>query len=306
MTQHARSFTRAAAFLPSATRNRVAVLYAFCRLLDDTVDEAPSEAEAASGLASLRREIVATTASTPDTSVTSRPIVRAFGAITAGSPLSVDAAMELIEGMRFDLESVRVSDDASLLRYCYRVAGTVGLMMCPVLGVEDLQALPFAIDLGIAMQLTNICRDVLEDAERGRVYIPETRLVRHGTSQGMLLAGNAPREAVSNVVLELLSIADLHYASGEAGMGYIPAIPRQAILVASRLYRSIGVKLRRRHGGDALHGRTMVGASQKLLQTGVGLMTGLRVAASARTSGQPRHSALLHASLQGLAGVNAG
>ena len=89
---------------------------------------------------------------------------------------SLDAAFELIKGVRSDLDEQILQDEAELLTYAYRVAGTVGLMMCQVLRVEDARAIPHAIDLGIGMQLTNIARDVKEDAERGRVYIPATVL----------------------------------------------------------------------------------------------------------------------------------
>ncbi|MFO0631047.1 MAG: squalene/phytoene synthase family protein [Polyangiales bacterium] len=199
--------------------------------------------------------------------------------------------------MRSDLDAVRVGDDAELLRYCYRVAGTVGIMMCGVVGVRDPAALPHAVDLGVGMQLTNIARDVAEDAGLGQVYLPRTRLAAHGVDAGDVLAGTASREAVSAVVRELLAMAERYYASADLGMRYIPARARLAIYAAARLYRGIGRKLLRR-GADALAGRTILGAWERASQ--------LAVAAVAFVVGAPRatHDATLHASLQGLPGAD--
>lgn len=255
LAERARSFRWAAAFLPRRRHDEAAILYAFCRAVDDAADESADRATATRALRRLEDAL--------RTEQDDRTVAGAVRALITRGEVPESAALQLIEGARGDLSRVRVSDDGELLRYAYRVAGTVGLMMCSVLGVDDPRAFPHAIDLGIAMQLTNICRDVLEDAERGRVYLPATRLCAAGTSQEALISGTADRRAVARVVCDLLELAEVYYASADAGLRYIPRRARLAILVASRLYRAIGLALASQ-GGDALRGRTVVPWYQKL------------------------------------------
>ncbi len=305
MARHARSFDRAARLLPAATRDRTAVLYAFCRLVDDTVDEAPDRAAAVAGVAALKAELeTAAGHATAGAERHPRPVVRAFVRTLRDHPLALGAAAELIAGVTSDLGRVRVADDRALLRYCYRVAGTVGLMMSPVLGVRDPRALPFALDLGVAMQLTNICRDVLEDAGRDRVYLPADRLARAGVCQDDLVAGRACRHAVAGVVLDLLALGDRYYASADLGLRYIPVGPRQAILVASRLYRGIGADLKHLRGADALAGRTVVSPARKVGLIAAALARNL-APSTAGLGRHPTHQTALHTHLAGLPGVDA-
>ena len=281
LARHARSFHLAAWFLPAGRTDDAAVLYALCRLVDDLVDENDDADGADRELDHLRAELRGER--------TQRPLVAAL------HPDSHDAVHELIEGVRLDLHHVPFRDDRELLRYCYGVAGTVGLAMSPILGVTDPVAKQHAVDLGVGMQITNICRDVLEDAERGRVYLPESRLQRHGSSSTELIAGTASRDAVAAVVLELLELADRYYRSGEAGLRFIPWRSRTAIAVAARVYRAIGVRLRD-HGGDALAGRTIVPAMGKVAAV---------VDALGRLLGPARHAPhddRLHEHLAGLPG----
>jgi phytoene synthase len=213
--------------------------------------------------------------------------------------IDVRYALELVAGVASDLGEVRVADDAALVRYGYRVAGTVGLMMVGVLGVRAAEALPHAVDLGVAMQLTNICRDVREDAERGRVYLPASRLRALGvapTPEGVLGA----RDAVRRVVTDLLALADRYYASAEDGMRHIPWRARLAILVASSVYRAIGVRLLSR-GADALAGRTVVPFGGKLWAA-VGAVLRLPWASLRRSP----HAEALHGALVGLPGIDPG
>lgn len=250
LSQKARSFRWAAFFLPRAVHDDAAVLYAFCRQADDAVDEASDVQAARHALANIVRAL-----STEDPRF---PVVTALRDLAERRGLSLTAAAQLLDGMRLDLGTVRVASDAELLRYCYLAAGTVGLMMCSVIGAHDPRAAPHAIDLGIAMQLTNICRDVREDAAIGRVYVPAERLAAFGVSHQHILDGAVDDVAVGQVVAELLALADRYYASADAGMHYIPPRPRLAIMVASRLYRAIGVRLLRHHGGNPMFGRAVV------------------------------------------------
>lgn len=261
LATHARSFRFAGAFLPSARLDDAAVVYAFCRAVDDAVDDAPSLAAAQKEAAALARELRGEAAP--------RPEVRSFLETARRIGIESRFADELVAGVTFDAqEIVAIADDEQLLRYCYLVAGTVGGMMCAVLGVRDARALPFAIDLGIAMQLTNICRDVLEDAQRGRAYLPATRLGAAGIEPATFTArvqdDSIDKTAVADVVRQLLLLADDFYCRADLGMGFIPLRSRVAILVASRVYRAIGRKLLRR-GANSLGGRTVVSFAEKLL-----------------------------------------
>ena len=293
MAQHARSFTLAARLLPAASRDDAARIYTFCRYVDDLADEAPDPDVARRDL-SLVREALAGNAR-PD-----RPTA-AWLEVADRRGIPTHAALDLVDGILSDLDPVCVADDAELVRYGYHVAGTVGLMMCGVLGVRDPHAWRHAIDLGVAMQITNICRDVKEDAARGRVYLPSTRLEAAGTSARELLEGGAPAPAVAQVVRELLELADRYYRSADDGMSAIPLRSRAAIVVASRVYRAIGVRLLRRHGGDPLHGRTVVPTPARLawLLAGLGALTRPRMW---RPAPGYRHDAALHAPLARLLG----
>jgi len=250
----ARSFRWASAFLSRAQRKRVAALYAFCRAVDDLADADWATPEAQQDLVSLQRALAAE----PDHEGLWPPHYRWFRALCLECGISFPVVRELMIGMMSDLEVVRMQSDRELVRYCYRAAGTVGLMMCAVLGVRDPRALRHAIDLGIAMQLTNISRDVLEDAQTSRVYLPAQRLADFGVTPEALVDGRADAQAVSLVVDDVLMLAEGYYQSGDAGMRFLPARARWAILVASRLYRGIGRRLRRRHGSNPLLGRVVV------------------------------------------------
>lgn len=298
----ARTFSHAARLLPPGVHDDAAIVYALCRLIDDTADQAPSPEVALAGLDAIARELTG--------EAEARDLVGVFLETARRLNLNVACALELIEGARWDQREVLcVEDDAELLRYCYRVAGTVGLMMCAVLGVVQDEALPFALDLGVAMQLTNICRDVAEDASMQRVYLPARRLRLEGVEPSDLLhpptdraEAEAARQATARVVGHLLSMADSYYESATHGMRHIPARCRGAILVAARVYGAIGHELRAR-GCDALAGRTILTTPQRLRWTA----RALAEAASPRVLGlsaSATHDATLHVHLHDLPGAN--
>ena len=225
LSHHAKSFRWAGAFLPRKQLDDAAIVYALCRLVDDIADERTSDAEALAQLEEIEQELTG--------GRDARPLVALFLEVAQRAQVPVEAMLELIEGVRTDMYPVAMREDRDLLRYCYRVAGTVGLLMCGVIGVRASRALPFAVDLGVGMQLTNICRDVAEDADRQRVYLPATRLAAEGLTQGQLLIG--ARAPSAPVVRDLLADADHYYQSADNGMRFIPWRARFAILVASHV-----------------------------------------------------------------------
>lgn len=295
LAHHGRSFRLASHFLPRKNRDDAAVVYAFCRLVDDLADEAPDPETARSDLDRVLEEL--------QNSRPPRPLIEAYLEVCHRCSIDVAAAVHLIEAVLGDLGTVAVQTDEELLRYCYGVAGTVGLMMCGVLGVTDPKAQAHAVDLGVGMQLTNICRDVKEDALMGRVYLPESRLKDAQSSQHDLLNDTASSEAVASVVRDLLSKAETYYQSAEDGMRFIPFRPRSAIVIASRVYRAIGIRLLRLHRGNALHGRTIVPNWERIAWV-------LRGAVSVLTprllglSNYRMHSRELHQALHGLPGTH--
>jgi 15-cis-phytoene synthase len=237
LAQRGHSFHWACKLLSARHAERATRLYGFCRRIDDVADEATDAAAAHAALAVIRRALRSGECDDAETADMLQ-LMRACG-IDPAIPL------ELMRGVEGDLGVVRVADMDELLRYCYRVAGTVGLMMTAALDVTAPQALPHAIDLGIAMQLTNICRDVREDAVLGRRYLPATLV---GPLEPVALVDPTPsvRATVSHALRMLLEAADRHYASGEQGLRYLPASASTGILVAARVYRGIGTVLRER------------------------------------------------------------
>jgi len=206
----------------------------------------------------------------------------------------------LLEGLISDLATVRMQNSEELLRYAYRVAGTVGLMMCGALDVSQPAARPYAIDLGIAMQLTNICRDVTEDARAGRCYLPANLIGKIEPAQ-LISPDAALQLRIRETIQHLLAVADRFYVSGEAGLSFLPLRARFGILVAARVYRAIGTRLRRGNF-STWKGRAFVSKPSKIGIT-VGAVFTLPFN---RTFWSPRpHQATLHAALGGLPGVNA-
>jgi 15-cis-phytoene synthase len=295
LTAGSKTFRFASYFLPRDCRNDAAVVYSFCRLVDDLADDAPSMDQATTDLQQVRDELQG--------KATARPIIAAYAQVAARTGISPDVAEALIQGVLSDQRLVRVQTDAELLTYCYQVASTVGLMMCGVLGVRDPRALAHAVDLGLAMQLTNICRDVADDARMNRVYLPEERLRAAGTSAEALIQGLAGRDAIARVVRDLLARAELHYQSADEGMRWIPFRARLAIVIAARTYRAIGLRLLA-HGADAMAGRTVVPFTGKVYWAARAMLAFVMP----RIQGWlpfPKHDAQLHTGIPPWPGVHA-
>lgn len=275
LARYGRSFRLAGRLLPGAILASAAELYAFCRTVDDLADEAADPAEARAALGVVRHAILAGDRDQPEAA--------RFLALRDRTGASLQAAIALIDTVLSDLEPVRVPDEAALLRYAHGVAGTVGLMMCAVLDARDPGAEAHAVDLGIAMQLTNIARDVIEDAARGRVYLPATWLPPG------IVAANVPAMAgaVFPGVERVLARADQFYRRAELGYRFLPARVRPAIQASARLYEEIGLRIARR-GARYLHeGRCVVPTPRKLFLLAGCLAKGRLATPHAALDGQP-------------------
>jgi phytoene synthase len=292
LAEKGRSFHWARHLLGKKHAARATRLYAFCRHLDDLADEAGSKERACASLDAARRDI--------STGSSSDPVIRDGLSLMRECGIGEALVLELISGALSDLDEVRMRDEAGLLRYCYQVAGTVGLMMCRVLDVDDPRAFPHAVDLGIAMQLTNICRDVAADAVLGRRYLPATLI---GDLQTVDLVDPAidRRDTIREGILSLLTLADDYYRSGEAGLSYLPLQARAGILVASRVYHGIGEELRSR-GGDCWSRRAEVSSLRKALLSTVALASTAHDKSFWITGSA--HKRDLHSCLTGLPGIN--
>ena len=267
LAHKSRSFALAARLLPAGVADDAAVVYAFCRRVDDAIDLAPATAAA---LQRLREEVesIYSGAAQADGQlaafqevVTRRAIPRAY----------VD---ELIDGMEMDVRGARYRTLQDLLVYCHRVAGTVGLMMCHVMGVRGPAALRRAAHLGIAMQLTNICRDVGEDWQNGRLYLPAGLL---GPSAPCVAAGPFPDRLRARARLAtggLLREAERYYQSADAGIEMLGWRCALAVRTARLVYAAIGLRVEEQ-GCDPLAGRAVVPWWRKLLLVGKAVVLGL-------------------------------
>jgi phytoene synthase len=248
LSRHGRSFRLAGRLLGPESFARAAALYATCRTIDDLADEAPDRAAAAIALRAISDDLAG---SGPVTGLGSR--FRSLG-------VDRQAAGSLVDTMLSDLGPVRIEDEAGLLRYAHGAAGTVGLMMCDVLGVTDPAARRHAIDLGIAMQLTNIARDVGEDARRDRMYLPRDWLPDRLSPASL----DAHTGAAFQAVRRLLALADLYYRSGAHGYPALPGRSALAIPVAARLYRQIGRQVLAAGPGYLVGPRLVVGPATRV------------------------------------------
>jgi phytoene synthase len=273
-----KSFALASRLLPRDVGDEVAVLYAYCRRADDEVDLAPP-GEQAERVERLYAELASIYAGVPQT----QPLLSAFQAVIQRHGIPEEYPRALLDGMRSDLGPVRLTTLDELLLYSYRVAGVVGLMLCHVFGVSDRNALRNAADLGIAMQLTNICRDVREDLERGRIYLPADVLA----ASGALGVGDFDSALVARAVERLLAIADRYYRSGDAGMYALPLRAALAVRAARLVYSAIGQELAKR-GFDAMRGRAVVPGWKKLALLGRAVFEELGGRLRARLFGRPR------------------
>ena len=243
LRKYGKSFYWARFFLPHRISVPATNLYDFCRLLDDIADGGVP--------GGIERLIDIESQITGKVAITESKVNR-FLELVDTYKIDLEIIHQLLLGLMGDMSHDKnlILSKSDLLRYCFRVAGTVGLMMAPILGARDQSSYPFAIDLGIAMQLTNIGRDILEDAQLGRRYIPAdwcdgiapAEIVRISKDPNEIVL----RKMLIQSVTKLLLLAGEYYKSGLAGLSYLPLQSHISMGVAAFIYREIGEKLKRK------------------------------------------------------------
>ncbi len=275
-----RSFHAASLLLPSRFRDPALALYAFCRQADDAIDGA---GPAAGRVEALRARLDRAYAGRPRND----PFERAFAALIAEHALPRALPEALLEGFDWDEARRRYETLPDLCAYAARVAASVGAMMSVLMGVRDRDALARACDLGVAMQLTNVARDVGEDAAAGRLYLPLAWLREAGLDPEAFLASPRPDPRLAAVLRRLLAASGHLYRRGETGVGALPATCRPGIMAASRIYAGIGRRIAAADH-DTVTARARTSTGEKLV------LVGLAAASAAAVSVMPR-SAVLHA-----------
>ena len=234
------SFHAASKLLPANVRDPALALYAFCRLADDEVDEGDQKRRA---VLDLQQRLDAIYAGQPRNA----PEDRAFAAIVEEFEMPKALPDALLEGLAWDAQEHRYTSLSDLRSYCARVASAVGAMMCVLMRVRDADALARACDLGVAMQLTNIARDVGEDARAGRIYLPLEWIHAEGLDPQQVLSATQATPELRRMVKKLLSEAHALYVRSEAGVAALPLNARTGIYAARYIYAAIGQAVTRNH-----------------------------------------------------------
>lgn len=267
LSQGSKSFALAAIFFDRECRTAARLLYSWCRYCDDAIDRAAPDTAAATLSELQQRTQDALDGRLPAAGM---PAFAALYAVVRRYAIPTRYPLELLEGLAMDVRQARYRTYEDLLVYCYRVAGTVGLMMAHIIGVRSPAAYRHAVDLGNAMQLTNIARDVLEDAGLGRVYLPESDGAAALSPEAVL--DPQQRQMVFETAVALLRRADPLYRSGTAGLRYLPFRAAVAVAAASAIYADIGTQLLR-HGPRAWEQRIVVSPPRKIILALRGLYT---------------------------------
>ncbi|MEF2551491.1 phytoene/squalene synthase family protein [Aurantimonas sp. A2-1-M11] len=284
-----KSFAAAAKLFDAETRRSAMMLYAWCRHCDDTIDgqvmgfarrPLATPASGEKRLALLEAETLAALRGEP----TSHPSFRAVADVAARHGLPQELLLQHLQGYRMDVEERHYATVSDTLAYCYHVAGCVGVMMSMVMGADEETTLDRASDLGIAFQLTNIARDIVEDARAGRVYLPAEWLADADLRPGDL-ADPRQRPVVSLVANRLIDLAEPYYASAFFGLRALPPRSAWAVATAHGVYREIGMQVKAL-GADAWDARVSTGRRQKLGH----VARGAAKAALARRGGLPARS----------------
>lgn len=275
LATHGRTFHFAARFLSPKHRQQVLTLYAFFRTLDDLVDRRVEEGRR---IENIRLELE----DWKDWFVASHafpapqePLGSKLATLLSDYPVPTRIFLDFLEGVASDLEPQEIFDFSELYRYCYRVAGTVGLAMAQIMGASSTQALIAAQSLGIGMQLTNILRDVGGDLASDRIYLPMEDLERFGSSRAHLVRlykeRNGPDERFRALMRYQVARAHRYYVRGMSGIWLLPRNCRLPILVAGRLYRRILTAIEQKDY-DVLRSRAATSLPEKLREAAIAFM----------------------------------
>lgn len=230
LKKHGKSFYWASFFLPKRNKDAATKLYSICRFFDDLADD--NNEDQTKILTGEFKKIC---------DDLSHPINEFF----TSHNLSIKILGDLVDGLVKDQTDVRIKNEKELIQYAYQVAGTVGLMMSPLIMVNNNKANKHAIDLGIAMQLTNIARDIYEDALMNRIYLPQDWISNTNISELTDISSNKDLIQIKSAIKRLIFLSETYYKNGFAGMRYIPLKTRLAIFFAAKIYRAIGQKIKK-------------------------------------------------------------
>ena len=232
LKKEGKSFYWASFFLPKNSRINAGILYSICRYFDNIADKDNQD------MSSFLEKSI------EDIKYNKNNKVNIF---LKENKINIQIFSDLIKGLITDQKKITIKDKKELIKYSYHVAGTVGLMMSKIIGVKNKKAFSCAIDLGIAMQLTNIVRDVYEDANMQRIYLPSEWLQNIDI---LILNGEKKikpeqEEKISNAIYQAIELSEKFYINGFSGLKYVPLKSRLAIFIAANVYRGIGVKIRK-------------------------------------------------------------
>ena len=232
LKREGKSFYWASFFLPKNSKKNAGTLYSICRYFDDIADK--NDEDKTKYLQDSIVEIKNNKSNQINMFLNKNNIHNSI-------------FIALIEGLILDQKEIKIQNKDELIKYSYHVAGTVGLMMSKIIGAKHKKSARSAIDLGIGMQLTNIARDVYEDAQMKRIYvpadwIPNINLANLNTSKNI---SHNQEKKISNAIHKIINLADMFYNNGFAGLKYIPFSARLGIFIAANIYRGIGVKIKK-------------------------------------------------------------
>ena len=285
---HSKSFYFSARMLPKAQRWATYALYGFCRHCDNLIDtpRQRTETEIVREIQRLTEELQVAY----NTGESQHPIIRAFILVAKAYSIPIEYPLDLLKGVAMDVQQTRYNTFDELSLFCYRVAAVVGLMMTHVLGYKDERAFRYAKQLGIAMQLTNILRDIKEDKDMGRIYLPQKDLMRFGVVEQDILA-----EKITPQLRELMKFhverADRYYTEAMPGISLLETESQYGVYSAAKIYRGILRKIED-HNYDPFIDRVFVPSTEKIW---ILLHEGLRAKfLSAQEKLFPAHSGIIH------------
>ena len=268
-----KTFYTSSKLLPQRIQDAAHALYAFCRVADDNVDHADDIHAAVRDLCA-RLDAIEALEPGP------HPADKAYADLALRYSIPRALPDALIEGFAWDASGQRCRDESDLIAYAVRVAGTVGAMMAIIMQSRSADAIARATDLGIAMQLSNIARDVGEDARNGRLYLPESWMREAGLDPDAFMRDPQPSPALASVIARVLEQAELFYDRAVSGIALLPARCRPAIHAARVLYRDIGRQVAR-NGYDSVTMRAVVPTWRKFALLGEALLLPIVSGASA-------------------------